>query len=109
MNFGGAGKIQLNNGGSFVDTGQTVTAASWNMSIAVHNGASSFHRLNGSQSASFNTNAVAFTGITLLGPLASASFRWKGRSTFRACWVGTLPAVADVESYLIGRYGSFPQ
>ncbi len=111
VNFGAAGRVSLNNGGGFVNTTAVVTAASWNMFVAVHNGASSYFRLNGVQSANFNTGTVGFTGNVLMGPQSSASFRFKGMLPLLAGWTGTSSTqlVTDAEAYLIGRYGAFPQ
>lgn len=111
VNFGGAGKIQLNNGsGGFVDTGQVVVAGAWNMSIAIINGANSRHRLNGVASGLLAINAAQhFSGIMSLGSLGAA-FLLKGMELFQCRWVGVQPNPTDIEA-LVNAWcpGGFPQ
>ena len=110
LNLGGAGLIQLNNGGGFVSTAQNVVAGNWNLSIAIINGANSRHRLNGVQSALLNTNAVGYTGVSSLGPQNGSAFIMKGDEILHMRWPG-LPDPTDIENLIsnVWGFGAFPQ
>lgn len=116
FNFGGAGKIQVNNGvGGFADTGQVAVAGKWNLSYLFLNGATSYHILNGVQSANFNTNNVGFTGVVSLSQVGpGGSFWFKGDDFIHMRWLaklGPIPNYNDVLALMTGTWnlGAFPQ
>lgn len=106
-----AGLISWDNGG-FVSTTQSFTANKYELVILSANGASSFQRKSGQQSANFNLAAIAVNGITLGGEGSGGGF-YAPLQIARICyWFGakaTALVLPDVETSIVNSYGITPQ
>lgn len=100
------------NCGSDVDTGMTAPANQFNLRVASINGASSYLRLNGVQSANVNPGSNALAGtLTLMRDVSSLGII----GFFVELWIyagvpgGAAPSAAALEAPLTSFYGAFPQ
>lgn len=94
-------------GNGDVSTALSVTAGQCNVGVFVYNGASSYLRLNGVQSANINPQPQQLTGFTL-NAFFNGSSPAKGYQWLCGVWMdGT--SDANIESYFAARFGATPQ
>jgi hypothetical protein len=94
-------------GNGDVSTALNAVAATVHTGVFVFNGASSYLRLDGVQSANINPQPQQLTGFTL-GAFFNGSSMWKGYNWLSGVWMdGT--SDANIEAYLAARFGATPQ
>jgi hypothetical protein len=88
-------------------TGLTTTSGAYHMYVGVYNGASSFVRMDGVQSANISPGTTLLTGVSLFS-LVTGLFPMTGEIVEYLNWTdATTPA--QIEAYFQAKYGAFPQ
>ena len=103
---GGSRDLQIYAGSSVVASGKLITFGAWHMVIVSFNGAASYVRLDGSQSANLSPGTHKLAGLTIGGIYSGSSFLNGAMAEVIVYDNGTSIVDTDVEDYFSSRYGA---
>lgn len=94
--------------GAFALSTSFLVVNQWESFSALYNGATSFSRLNGVQSANVNPGAALQQGVTLLAANLAGGSPFDGFLAELIGYTSVLPFAPTVEAYLAAKYGVTP-